>query len=93
MYSKGLVAAEKEEIQSWLLKVNLDKINKQNVDNAAPDDMGEYDFKIKIGKSTKEFHVYQVKIDEVFNLVQQINRFLPDQYRIGYDDEYFRFKK
>jgi hypothetical protein len=55
--------------------------------------MGEFDFKITIDKTVKESHIYQIKIENVFNLVQQINKFLPDKYQIGYDDNYFRFLK
>src|SRR5438045_6842094 len=68
-YTKKLSQTENQSIGNYLMKINLDSINKNNVDNSAPDDMGEYDFKIIIDKTTREFHIYQIKIDDVFNLV------------------------
>jgi hypothetical protein len=41
----------------------------------------------------KAFHIYQVKIEDVFNLVKQINEFLPEEFDIEYNDRYFRWKK
>ena len=92
-FTKKLSRTENDSIINYLIKINLSNINKNNIDNSAPDDMGEYDFKIIIDKTKKEFHVYQIKIDDVFNLVKQINKYLPNKYHIGYDDTYFRFKK
>lgn len=92
-FAKYVSNAENESIVNYLKKINLSSINKNNVDNSAPDGMGEFDFKIIIDTTENEFHIYQIKIDELFNLVQQINKFLPEKYHIGYDDTYFRFKK
>ena len=92
-FTKKLSQAENESLVNYSTKIDLNSINKKNVDNSAPDDIGEFDFKITINKTVKEFHIYQIKIDDVFNLVKQINKFLPDKYHVGYDDNYFRFKK
>jgi len=92
-FSKRLSMTENNIIISNLTKINLTSINESNVDNSAPDDMGEFDLEITFDKTTKEFHIYQVKIDDVFNLVFQVNKYLPDKYHIGYDENYFRFKK
>lgn len=91
-YSKGLSITERQTIFYWLSKIDLQKIEKENVNNTAPDDMGEYDFDISINQHSKKFHIYRVKIDSVFNLVKQINLLLPAQYQIGYNDSYFRFQ-
>ncbi len=91
-YLRNLSIAERQTIFYWLSKIDLQKIEKENVNNTAPDDMGEYDFAISVNHQSKKFHIYQVKIDAVFNLVKQINLLLPAQYQIGYNDSYFRFK-
>ncbi|RZK00599.1 MAG: hypothetical protein EOO46_20985 [Flavobacterium sp.] len=93
IFTTVLSTKEKDSIQTSLLKVDLNKLNRENVDNSAPDDMGEFDFKLTVGKATKEFQIYQVYLDSIFNLVKQINIFLPNKYDIGYNAEYFRFKK
>ena len=91
-YSKKLSITERQTIFYWLSKIDLQKIEKENVNNSAPDDMGEYDFDITINDQSKKFHIYQVKIDAVFNLVKQVNLLLPSQYQVGYNDSYFRFQ-
>lgn len=92
-FSKALSSVERETIVDALSKVELDEIQNEYVDNSAPDDLGEYDFKISIDGQTKEIHVYQVKLESIFILVKKINRLLPDNHQIGYNEEYFRFKK
>jgi len=92
-YSKVLADTAQIILTKALAKVDLNKIEKNYVDNKAPDDLGEYDFKILIGTNKKEFHIYRVKVDEIFNLVKQINTLLPNKFRIGYDDSYFNFGK
>ena len=92
-YSKMLSSADNQRIIETLTKVDLRKIKNEYVNNSAPDDMGEYDFKITVDTQTKEFHIYRVKVDEIFNLVKQINGLLPDKYQIGYNVEYIGHKK
>jgi len=89
-FSKKLSLADKQLLIEELNKIDLSIIQKNYVNNSAPDDMLEYDFKITIDGQTKEFHIYQVKIDNIFNLVRQINTLLPEKFKIGYNDEYFK---
>lgn len=91
-YSKSFSKTDEQTIIDLLKKINIEK-NKKNIVKNAPDDMGEYDFKLSIDQKSSEFHLYQVRIEEVFNLVKQINNFLPEKYHIGYNDDYFRFMK
>jgi hypothetical protein len=90
-FSKSLTQNDVQLILTLLKKI--DQKNKGESVKNPPDDMGEYDFKISNGEKVSEFHLYQVKIPEVFNLVKQINNFLPEEDQIGYNDEYFRYKK
>lgn len=89
-FRKKLSSSEKLQIAKSLSEIDLDKLQKDYTDNNAPDDMGEYDFKISIGEKTKSFHIYQVKVPEVFNLVRTINSLLPQEEKIGYDESYFK---
>ena len=89
-YRKNLSASEKAQIAKSLSEIDLDKLQKDYTDNNAPDDMGEYDFKISIGNKTRAFHIYQVKVPEILKLVKTINSILPQEEKIGYDESYFK---
>jgi len=91
-YSKALTSAESLTIIEALKKVKLKRKKDDYVDNSVGDDMGEYDFEILFYGQTKVFHVYQVKLDDIFYLVKKINELLPYSHQIGYNDEYFRIK-
>src|ERR1041384_6224570 len=82
-YKKTLSEAEKQSIAKALAEIDLDKLKDDYTNNNAPDDVGEYDFTIKIGEKIKAFHIYQVKVDEVFNLVKTINSSLPAEEQVG----------
>ena len=89
-FSAKLSLTDRQSLVDTLTKLDLSKIQKSYVDNSAPDDMCEYDFKISIDGQTKEFHIYQVKVNDIFHLVMQINGLLPDKFKIGYNDAYFK---
>jgi hypothetical protein len=90
-YRKALNTSEKQKIAEAFSKIDLDNLKDDYTDNNASDDLDEYDFKITMGKKIKAFHIYRVKVDEVFNLVQAINSTLPKEQQIGYNDEYFNY--
>ena len=92
-YKRKMTSDEKKVISHALLKINPDNLQKDYTDNDAPDDRAEFDFKLTINSNTKAFHIYEVKIPEIFELVRQINLMLPQKFRIGYDDRYFSWKK
>jgi len=92
-FAKEVTEGHARSICSSLEKVDMKNMKESYVDNHAPDDMPEYDFRIIRNDETKEFHIYQVKLDEIFNLVAEINKILPKEHRVGYDKEYFRYKK
>lgn len=88
-FVRVLSKAEAESITEILSTIDLNKFENTYVDHFAVDDMNEYEFTISVNDQSKTFRVYMVKIDEIFNLVKQINEFLPGQHKIGYDDVYF----
>jgi hypothetical protein len=91
-FTKKLNRDDRLSIISLLKKIDQEKYTAERVTNP-PDDMGEYDFEIQLDNKKVKFHLYQIKIDEVFNLVSSINTILPAEYQIGYNDEYFRYLK
>ena len=88
-FRKILTPAERQMIAKSLSEIDLDKLQKDYTNKNAPDDMGEYDFKISVDQKTRAFHIYQEKVPGVFNLVKTINTLLPADEKIGYDESYF----
>jgi len=88
-----LLLTESNLIKSYLTRLDFKNLKKNYVDNSAADDMGEFNFKINFRKKKYEFNIYQVKIIQVYELVNEINKYLPKKYHIGYDEKYFIDKK
>jgi hypothetical protein len=78
--SKSISTRDADSISYWLRRIDINKNKKDTVENA-PDDMGEYDFKFFINNQIHQFHLYQVKIDEVFNLVRYIITFFQRSHK------------
>ena len=89
-YSKMLPSQNRDSLYLYLKQINFSKIKKDNDNNSARTDMGDYNFNITFNKQSKVFSIYQVKIQTVFNLVGFINTMLPANCKIGYNEDYFR---
>ena len=88
-YSKRLNERERSQIKYNLKKIDLLNLKANYTDNDAPDDMGEFDFILTIDKAQKKIHIYQVKVDPIFNLVAEINKMVPEKFQIEYNNRYF----
>jgi len=93
VFLKKLSESDQQTIINALLQINFDDIDPMYVNNSAPDDMPEFDFEITVNSKIKKFHIYQVKVNDIFNLVKQLNKLVPDNYKIGYTEAYFRYLK
>jgi len=91
-FVKLLSEKERESVIAQLHRVNWKEIKKSYVDNNAPDDLLEYDFSITLNNEIREFHIYQVEVEDMIALVQVINQLLPSEFRISYDDNYVKKK-
>jgi hypothetical protein len=91
-FVKILSEKEKESIIAHLKRISWKEIKRTYVNDQAPDDLAEYDFSIAFNKEVREFHIYQVAVEDMIALVQVINVLLPSEFRISYDDNYVKKK-
>jgi hypothetical protein len=93
VFRKKLTESERQSIMNALSQINFEEIKEMNINNSAPDDMAEFDFEITVNSKTKKIHIYQVRVDDILALVKQLNQSLPPDYKLGYNEEYFRYLK
>jgi len=91
-YTKKLSATEKAAITKALQAIDLGTLTANYIEDSGVDCALEYDFTLTVDSTTKVFHIYQTKQDEVFNLVEVVNRCIPKNFQIGYTEEYFRYE-
>jgi len=92
-YSKALSQDEATRIYSYLEKIRITKLPSENVNNNAPDDKGEFTFKFKTRTYTKEIRIYVRRIESILQLVQELNKLLPKEMQIPYNEEYLKWDK
>ena len=90
-----LTKMQNAEIENHLSKMDWNGLKESYIDTAAPQDMFTYSFTFEWNKTVKKVRIYQVKQEEIFNLVEIINHMiiLPEDYKIGYNEAYFRTSK
>ena len=71
-------------------KIDLSKLKNQYVMHDGPDDYIEFDFSFDIDGEKKQVAVFLTRVEELYQLVAEINNFLPKHHKINYDAEYFK---
>ncbi|MDQ3112456.1 MAG: hypothetical protein M3R17_21445 [Bacteroidota bacterium] len=87
-YSKVLSVEEAIRIENALKKIDFDQLKNQ-YGKESGEMQGRFDFKITNNNEEKLFRVYDVRIKEIINLVEEINMPLNKDYRITYNKDYF----
>jgi len=79
-----------------MTEINWSAMQETYVDATAPQDMYTYTFAFTLDDMKKQVKIYQVKQDEIFNLVGDINQVIcrfSAEYQVGYTEEYFKNKR
>ena len=87
-YTHKWTEAEKFEIDKLAHKIKLDTL-KTNYQAEGTDDNSEFVFYFAIGGSDKRITIYKCRIGPIADFVVAVNKGLPSEYRIGYNDQYF----
>lgn len=75
----------KQIVESW----DIDEFEPKNVSDVSVDCNWEFDFAVTLDSASRHFHVYMEKIDEMYVICSEIDKMLPPEHQVGYDEKYF----
>lgn len=88
-FKKALTGSEIEKLNQSLSKIDVRKL-KERYHSSVVDDADEFEFTFNINNETKRTKIYGVRHTRIFNLVGEINKMVPEEFKIYYDDDYLR---
>jgi|GEM_PF-3009095 len=92
-FRKQLTDGEREEITQLISGNSFQSTKTIYMDPHAPEDKGNFEFKIPVAGKIKSIDIYEVKVPEIYKLVATVNKCIPVAFHIPYDDKYLNWKK
>lgn len=96
-YTSAFTKEESQKIFAPIEAVDLRKLEEPVYVFTAPlpegklSDHGyQYDIMVQKGGVTKGLHVVRVKVDFLYDFIKELNQYLPDQFKVGYNDNYLK---
>ncbi|RDV13352.1 hypothetical protein DXT99_20250 [Pontibacter diazotrophicus] len=96
-YTSALTKEESQKIFAPIEAVDLRKLEEPVYVFTAPLPEGElsdhgyqYDIMVQKGSVTKGFHIERVKVDFLYAFISRLNHYLPDKFKVGYNDTYLK---
>lgn len=96
-YASALTTEVSQKIFAPIEAVDLRKLEEPAYVFSAPLPEGElsdhgyqYDVIVQHNGVMKGFHIERVKIDFLYSFIKGLNQYLPDQFKVRYDDNYLK---
>lgn len=79
---------EKRQLTEMISQWDLDSFEAKQMGDA-PADATSFSFQVRVDSSTYQQYTCMEKIEELFQLAAYLDKSLPQEHMIGYNDEYF----